>query len=96
MGPNGRGLHSSHDASVNGGFEPGGAIGLGGGEGGPFVANELDADRVAVGGQQGLDVNLVLGSEGDHLGEDDAFGGGDADLVALGPVDLEALVRIRE
>ena len=40
---------------------------------------------IAVGGQQGLDVDLVLGPEGDHLGEDQPLGRGHADRMALRP-----------
>ena len=40
---------------------------------------------VAVACQQGLDVGLVLGPEGDHLGEDEPLGRGHAERMSLRP-----------
>ena len=40
---------------------------------------------VAVCGEQGFDIDLVPGAEGDHLGEVQALGGGHADRMACSP-----------
>src|SRR5271157_4080079 len=69
----------------DGGLKPCRAFCLRCREGGPLLADEVEVDLVAVGGQQGLDVDLVLGPEGDHLGEDQSFGSSHADSVALRP-----------
>src|SRR5208337_5577489 len=67
----------------DGGLKPRRAFGLRRREGGPLLADEVEVDLVAIGGQQGLDVDLVLGPEGDHLGEDQPLGSSHADSVAL-------------